>query len=149
MSLELLINNDIKVAMRAKDKSTLRALRAIKSALLLAKTEKGSSDGLDEAGELKLLTKLMKQRKDSLSIYEKENREDLAAKELEEIAVIAKYLPEQMSDEDVKAKVAAIIAQTGASSMRDMGKVMGLATKEMAGKADGKLISTIVKSLLQ
>ncbi|HFB99375.1 MAG TPA: GatB/YqeY domain-containing protein [Phaeodactylibacter sp.] len=147
MSLELRINDDIKTAMKAKDKVSLRSLRAIKAAILLAKTD-GSGKELDEAGEIKLVQKLVKQRKDSLAIFEKGNREDLAAKERDEIEVMAKYLPKQMDAADLEKVIKAIVEKTGASSMKDMGKVMGMASKELAGKADGKAISAIVKQLL-
>ena len=147
MSLELRINGDIKTAMKAKDKVALRSLRAIKAAILLAKTD-GSGKELDEAGEIKLVQKLVKQRKDSLAIFEKGNREDLAVKEREEIEIMAKYLPEQMDAAALENIIKAIVEKTGASSMKDMGKVMGMASKELAGKADGKAISAIVKQLL-
>ncbi len=147
MSLEAKINSDLKTAMKAKDQAALRGVRAIKSAILLFKTS-GSGEELDEAKEIKLLQKLVKQRKDSLEIYEKEGREDLAAKEREEIVVIEKYLPAQLSAEKLEAVIRQIVEQTGAESMKDMGKVMGLASKQLAGKADGKTISTVVKQLL-
>lgn len=148
MSLETQINTDIKVAMRAKDKATLRALRAIKSAILLAKTAEGASENLDEKAEIKLLAKMAKQRKDASAIFEQQGRADLAEKELAEIAVIEKYLPKQLSDEDLKATLQGIIDQVGASSMKDMGKVMGIASKQLTGKADGRKIATFVRSLL-
>lgn len=138
----------MKDAMRAKDEGALRGLRAIKSGILLAKTEPGASDPLSEADELKMLTKMQKQRKDSLSIYREQNREDLAQKELEELAVIELFLPAQMSEGEIKTAIAKIIADTGAAGIKDMGKVMGMASKELAGKAEGKTISEIVKSLL-
>lgn len=149
MSLEQQINDAIKVAMKAKQEAELRALRGIKSAILLAKTEKGGNDDLSSETEIKLLTKLVKQRKDSLSIYEQQGREDLAVKEREEIAVIERYLPQQMSEADIKTALQDLIAQSGATSAKDMGKVMGLANKALAGRADGKLIATLVKELLQ
>ncbi|MGB1203996.1 MAG: GatB/YqeY domain-containing protein [Chitinophagales bacterium] len=149
MNFEKQINNDIKTAMRAKDKDTLRSLRAIKSGILLAKTADGGSDELSEAAVIKMLAKMVKQRKDAAAIFEQQNRADLAAKEMVEVNVIQKYLPEQLDEATIKAKIAEIIAQTGASSMRDMGKVMGMANKAMAGKAEGKLIANIVKQLLQ
>lgn len=148
MGLETKINDSLKEAMKAKDDAKLRALRAIKSALLLAKTAEGASDTLSEEDEIKILTKMAKQRRDSLEIYEKENRPELAAKEKEELEVIATYLPEQMGEEDLRKHLADLIAQVGASSMKDMGKVMGMASKALAGKADGKAISNIVKELL-
>lgn len=134
--------------MKVKDSVTLESLRAIKSALLLAQTEKGASGTLSEADELKLLQKLVKQRKDSASIYQEQGREDLASPELEQAAVIEKFLPKQLSESEIKAVVNKVIAQTGAESMKDMGKVMGLVTKELAGQADGKTISGIVRAKL-
>ncbi len=148
MSLSTQINEDIKTAMRAKDKETLEALRAIKSAILLAQTETGASEELTEDAELKLLQKLQKQRKDSAAIYIEQGRTDLAEPELAQSKVIAKYLPEQMSEEELKKVLGDIINQVGASSPQDMGKVMGMASKQLAGKADGKTISNIVKELL-
>ncbi|RFM35813.1 GatB/YqeY domain-containing protein [Chitinophaga silvisoli] len=148
MSLELNINAAIKTAMLAKAEADLRALRAIKAAILHAKTAEGFSGELSEADETKLLQKLAKQRKDSLDIFRQQNREDLAAKEEEELVVIEKYLPKMMDEAELKAAIEAIIAQTGASSPADMGKVMGVATKQLAGKADGKAISGLVKELL-
>jgi len=147
MSLEAKINSDLKTAMKAKDQVGLRGIRAIKSAILLLKTD-GSGAEVTEDVEIKLLQKLVKQRKDSLEIYEKQDREDLAVKEREEIAVIEKYLPAQLSAEELEGIIKQIIEQTGASSMKDMGKVMGMASKQLAGKADGKTISGVVKSLL-
>ena len=149
MSLEQKVNTDLKAAMLAKDEAALRSLRAIKSAILLAKTAEGAGGTeLSEDAEIKMLLKLVKQRKDSLEIFKQQNREDLAKKEEEEIEVIEKFLPKQMSGEELKAEVAAIIAATGASSPADMGKVMGVASKQLAGKADGKSISAVVKELL-
>lgn len=147
MSLEERINQDLKEAMKAKDETSLRGIRAIKAAILLEKTS-GAKHDLTQDVEMKLLQKLVKQRRESLDIYEKNNREDLAKTEREEIAVIERYLPKQLSDTELRAEVQAIIAETGASSMKDMGKVMGLATKKLAGKADGKAVSDIVKQLL-
>ncbi len=147
MSLEQKITADMKTAMKAKDKVALRGIRAIKSAILLAKTD-GTGNELDEAGEIKMLQKLAKQREDSLTIYIEQNREDLAAVEREELAIIKKYLPEQMPIEKLKPIIAEIIADTGASGMKDMGKVMGMASAKLAGKADGKTISALVKELL-
>ncbi len=147
MSLETRIMQDLKEAMKNKDEAAKRSIRAIKAAILLQKTD-GSGKELDGAGEIKLLQKLVKQRQDSLEIYEKQGREDLATPEREEIAVIQKYLPEQMSEADLEVVLKKIIETTGASSMRDMGKVMGMAQKELAGKADGKMISSAVKKLL-
>lgn len=148
MSLKQKIDADIKSAMLAKKKEELTALRAIKSAILLAETEKGASEELDEASELKLLAKQAKQRKDSADIYEKEGRKDLMEKELQELEIINRYLPKQLSEEEIKEELKKIIAEVGASGPQDMGKVMGKATKEMSGKADGKKISELVKSLL-
>ena len=147
MSLEAKIAQDLKTAMKAKDKATMRSIRAIKSAILLLKTD-GSGKEITEEIEIKLLQKLVKQRKESLDIFQKQNREDLAQKEQEEIAVIEKYLPEQMDEGALTEVLKKIIADTGASSMRDMGKVMGMASKQLAGKADGKMISQVVKKLL-
>lgn len=147
MSLEKKIMTDLKEAMKAKDQAALRSIRAVKAAILLAKTD-GSGKELDEAAEIKLIQKLVKQRQDSLDIYEKQDREDLAVTEREEIAVLQKYLPEQMSDADLTAFLQGLIEKTGASSMKDMGKIMGMASKELAGKADGKTISAKVKELL-
>lgn len=147
MSLELRVNDEIKTAMKAKDAVALRSLRAIKSAILLAKTD-GSGKEVDDAVELKIVQKLVKQRKDSLEIFEKQDREDLAVKEREEIAIISKFLPAQMDAAELETFIKGIIEQTGASSMKDMGKVMGMASKQLAGKADGKTISNVVKALL-
>lgn len=147
MSLETRVMASLKEAMKAKDDAAKRSLRAIKSAILLVKTD-GSGKELDEAGEIKLVQKLVKQRKDSLAVFEQQGREDLAAKEREEIAVIEKFLPQQMSEAELTDFINAIIAKTGASSMKDMGKVMGMATKQLAGRADGKTVSTLVKKLL-
>lgn len=147
MTLEEKINVDLKAAMKAKNQVALRGIRAIKSSILLSKTD-GSGTALNEESEIKLLQKLVKQRKDSLDIYEKQNREDLAVKEREEIEVIEKYLPAQLNEEALEPIIAQIIAQTGAASMKDMGKVMGMASKQLAGKADGKMISGVVKRLL-
>lgn len=138
---------DLKTAMKAKDQAALRGIRAIKAAILLAKTD-GSGKEMDEAGEIKLLQKLVKQRNDSLDIYVKQDREDLAKTEREEIEVISRYLPKQVSAEELEVIVQDIIAKTGASGMKDMGKVMGMANAQLAGKADGKTISTVVKKLL-
>lgn len=138
---------DLKTAMKAKDKVALRSIRAVKAALLLQKTD-GTGEEMTEEKEIKLLQKMVKQRKDSLDIYVKQGREDLAATEREEIAVIEKYLPEQMSEADLEKVIADLIAKTGASSMKDMGKVMGMASKQLAGKADGKTISGVVRKLL-
>jgi len=147
MSLEDKINSDLKEAMKAKDKVSLRGIRAIKSAILLSKTD-GTGAALDQTGEIKILQKLVKQRQDSLKIYEDQSREDLAVVEREEIAIIQRYLPEQLSREELQPMIQKIIETVGASGMKDMGKVMGMASKELAGKADGKMISEVVKGLL-
>ena len=148
MSLELKVMDELKTAMRAKDEAALRTLRAIKAAILIEKTSEGAGDSITEAIEQKMLQKLAKQRRDSLEIFEKQNREDLASKEREELAIIEKFLPKQMTAEEIKAEVKTIIEQTGAKSAADMGKVMGVATKQLAGKADGKAISAAVKEML-
>lgn len=148
MSLIESINNDIKSAMKNKEEATLRALRGIKSALLLAQTEKGAADVMSEEKEIQILQRLVKQRKESLEIYTQQGREDLATTESEEIAVIERYLPAQMSEAELSDAIKSIIAATGASGPADMGKVMGAATKQLAGKADGKTISAMVRSLL-
>lgn len=148
MSLEAQVMDLMKEAMKAKDEGTLRGLRAIKAEIIKAKTEPGAGGVVTADGELKLLQKLVKQRKDSLEIYTQQNRADLATKESEEIAVIEKFLPQQLSEEALKAAVAEIITAVGASSPADMGKVMGVASKQLAGKAEGKAISAVVKELL-
>lgn len=148
MSLKHTIDQDIKAAMLAKKKDELTALRAIKSAILLAETEKGGGDNLSDDGELKILTKAAKQRKDSADLYLKEGRQDLAEKELGELEVISRYLPKQLSDEELEDNLKKIITEIGASGPQDMGKVMGIATKTLAGKADGKKISQVVKAIL-
>jgi uncharacterized protein YqeY len=148
MTLQQQIDQDIKTAMLAKEEARLRGLRAIKAALLLAKTEKGASENLTEEGEIKVLQKMVKQRKESAEIYKAQNREDLYRVEAEEMEVIEAYLPKQLDREEVKSVVKEIINATGASSIKDMGKVMGAANKQLAGKADGKTISEVVKELL-
>ena len=148
MSLEQKIMGELKTAMLAKDEKTVRSLRAIKAAILLAKTSEGGGGDLKEEDEVKMLQKLVKQRKDSLEIFQQQNRTDLAQKEQEEIEVIEKFLPKQLGGDELKAMLQKIIAETGASSPADMGKVMGAATKALAGKADGKTISAMVKELL-
>jgi uncharacterized protein len=147
MNLEQKIMQDLKAAMKAKDQKALRGIRAIKAAILLEKTS-GDKSELSEEKEIKLLQKLVKQRKDSLAIYQKEGRDDLAQVEEEEIEVIERYLPQQMSEQELRAEVDKIIEETGASSMKDMGKVMGIATKRFAGRAEGKAISAAVKQKL-
>lgn len=148
MSLEQQVMAEMKEAMKSKNEPVLRGLRAIKAEIIKAKTEPGAGGEIDEATEQKFLQKMMKQRKDSLGIFEQQGRADLAAKEKEEMEVIEKFLPKQMSEDDIKAAVAAIISESGAASPADMGKVMGIASKQLAGKADGKTISTLVKELL-
>ena len=147
MSLESTINEDLKTAMKAKDQAALRGIRAIKSAILLYNTS-GSADALDSEKEIAMLQKLVKQRQDSLDIYVKQGREDLAAIEREEIAVIMRYLPQQLSEAELQAAVKSIMERLGATTMKDMGRVMGEASKELAGKADGKTISAVVKAML-
>lgn len=148
MALEETINNDLKKAMLAKDQAGIRGLRAIKAAILLAKTEKGGTGEVSEEKEIQILTKMLKQRKESIEVFEKQGRADLATTEQEEVAVIEKYMPAMMSDEEIRAVVQKVIAATGATSQKEMGKVMGAASKELAGKADNKKVSEIVKSLL-
>jgi hypothetical protein len=148
MSLEQKVMTDLKTAMLAKDEKALRSLRAIKAAILLAKTSEGAGGDLKAEDEVKLLQKLLKSRKDSLEIYTAQNRPDLAIKEQDEIGIIEKFLPAQMNPEELKLILLKIIGDTGASSPADMGKVMGVATKQLAGKIDGKSISTMVKELL-
>ena len=148
MSLEQNIMTELKTAMLAKDEKTVRSLRAIKAAILLAKTSEGSTGELKEEDEIRMLQKMVKQRKDSLEIYQQQNRADLAQKEQEEIEVIERFLPKQMPAEELSLEIKKIIAETGATSAADMGKVMGAATKKLAGKADGKTISAVVKELL-
>ena len=148
MSLQTEIMDAMKTAMKAKDTVALESLRAIKSALLLAQTESGAKEEVSKDEEIKLLQKLVKQRKDSASIYIEQGREDLAQPELEQAAVIEKFLPAQLGEKEVEARVKVIIAENGFSGMADMGKVMGIASKDLAGSADGKTISTVVKRLL-
>jgi len=148
MALEQQIMAEMKDAMKAKNEGVLRSLRAIKAEIIKAKTDPGAGGEIDEATEQKFLQKMMKQRRDSLEIFEKQGREDLAAKEREEMTVIEKFLPKQLTADEIKAVVVAIIAETGATSAADIGKVMGAASKQLAGKADGKTISAIVKELL-
>ena len=148
MALEQQIMTELKAAMLAKDEKALRSLRAIKAAIIIAKTAEGAGGELKEEDETKLLQKLVKQRRDSLEIFTQQNRTDLATKEQEEIDVIEKFLPKQLSAEELKKEISAIIAESGASSPAEMGKVMGLANKKLAGKADGKTISAVVKELL-
>ncbi|MDB4173933.1 GatB/YqeY domain-containing protein [Bacteroidia bacterium] len=147
MSLNQQITDQMKTAMKAKDQATLRGLRAIKAALLLLQTQEGGAD-VTEADEMSALVKMAKQRKDSITIYEEQGREDLAVIEREELTVIERFLPAQMSEDEIKVEVEAIITQTGSSSMKDMGKVMGMANGKMKGRADGKVIADMVKKLL-
>ena len=148
MSLEEKVMGEMKDAMRAKDEAALRTLRAIKAAILIEKTSEGATGEISEATETKMLQKMAKQRRDSLDIFVQQNREDLAAKEREELAILERFLPKQMSTEELQAELKAIIAQVGATSAADMGKVMGVASKQLAGKADGKAINEQVKALL-
>ncbi|HRG09692.1 MAG TPA: GatB/YqeY domain-containing protein [Cyclobacteriaceae bacterium] len=148
MSLKQQIDNDIKAAMLAKNKEELTALRSVKSMILLAETDKGSTGEISTDVEMKLLTKAAKQRKESAEIFLKEGRNDLAQKEQFELEVINRYLPKQMTEEEVAAELKKIIEQVGAKGPQDMGKVMGTATKQLAGKADGKMISELVKKIL-
>lgn len=145
MALEEKINADIKAAMLAKESAKLEALRAVKSAILLLKT---SAEGYNDDTELKALQKMVKQRKETADVYTSQNRADLAETELAQAAVIEAYLPKQLTEEEVKTELVKIIATVGASSVADLGKVMGIATKQLAGKADGKMISSLVKTLL-
>jgi uncharacterized protein YqeY len=147
MTLEEKINKDLVVAMKAKDEVTLRGIRAIKSAIQLAKTD-GTGQAIDEAREVQMLQKLVKTRQESLDIYTKNNRPELAEKEREEIEVIKRYLPAMLEGAELEAVLKKIVAETGATSAKDMGKVMGAANKQLAGKADGRAISEIVKKLL-
>ena len=147
MSLQKQVMDKMKEAMKAKDTVALQALRAVKSAFLLAKTEAGAQE-LTAAEELKIIQKQVKQRKDSAAIFVKQNREDLAEPELKEVAVLEQFLPKALSEEEISAVVIAAIEETGASGMKDMGKVMGIVSKKLAGQADGKTISTIVKQKL-
>jgi uncharacterized protein len=148
MSLEQQVMAEMKEAMKSKNEGVLRALRSIKAEIIKAKTEPGAGGDIDEATEQKFLQKMMKQRKDSLEIFEKQGRDDLASKEKEEMAVIEKFLPKQLGETELKEILKKIIAETGASSPADMGKVMGVASKQLAGQADGKTISAAVKELL-
>ncbi len=148
MSLQQQVMEKMKLAMKAKDKVALESLRAIKSALLLMQTESGSGDDISEEVEVQLVQKLVKQRKDSASIFIEQGRNDLAEPELAQIAVIEQFLPDQLGEAEIEKVVLDIIAATGAEGMKDMGKVMGMVSKKLAGQADGKTISTIVKSKL-
>jgi len=148
MSLEQQVMAEMKDAMKSKNEAALRGLRAIKAEIIKAKTEPGAGGEISGDTEIKMLQKMVKQRKDSLDIYEQQNRQDLAQKEKEELAIIEKFLPAQLSGEELKKELQEIISETGASSPADMGKVMGAATKKLAGRADGKAISAAVKELL-
>ncbi len=148
MSLEEKVMQLMKEAMKAKDEALLRGVRAIKAEIIKAKTEPGANGVITEDGEMKLLQKMVKQRKDSLFIFQEQNREDLAKKEMEEIEVLEKFLPAQLSQPELETAIAAIIATVGATSIQDLGKVMGSASKQLAGKADGKAIAEAVKALL-
>jgi len=148
MSLQQDIMTALKAAMKSKDQTALTALRAVKSAILLAQTESGAKEDLTEAQELKILQKLVKQRKDSAAIYLEQDRKDLALPEIDEAEVISQFLPEALTNEEIEKVVISIIEQTGAEGMKDMGKVMGMVGKELAGQADGKTISNIVKAKL-
>ena len=148
MSLEQRITPELKTAMLAKDEKTVRSLRAIKAAIIVAKTAEGAGGVLKEEDEVRLLQKLVKQRKDSLEIFTTQNRPELAKKEEEEIEVIEKFLPKQLSADELREEIAKVIAESGATSPAEMGKVIGLANKKLAGRADGKTISTLVKEML-
>ena len=148
MSLQKQVMEAMKVAMKEKDANALEALRSVKSAILVAQTESGAKKDLIEEEEIKLVQKQVKQRKDSAAIYQEQGREDLAEPELKQAAIIEQFLPEQLSEEEIAKVVDSIIEKTGANSMKDMGKVMGMANKELAGQADGKTISSIVKQRL-
>lgn len=148
MSLQQQVMEEMKAAMKTKDTVALESLRAIKSALLLAQTEKGAGGTLSEADEIKMIQKLVKQRRDSAAIFEEQGRADLAQPELAQAEIIAKFLPEQLTEEEIEKVVVQTIEALGAAGMQDMGKVMGMVTKELAGQADGKTISTIVRSKL-
>jgi len=148
MSLKSQVEEGIKTAMRSKDQDTLRALRGIKSLILLEETKGGQSGDLSQDDEIKLLTKAAKQRRESSEVFQAQGREDLAAKENAELAVIEQFLPKQLSEEELKSRLQEIIARVGAASPSEIGKVMGVATKELAGQADGKTISTLAKALL-
>ncbi|MCT4590335.1 MAG: GatB/YqeY domain-containing protein [Carboxylicivirga sp.] len=148
MNLEAQINNDIKEAMKAKDRIRLEALRGVKKEVIEAKTSKGAAEELSDADIMKIVQKMVKQRKDAAELFKSQNREDLAEKELAEVEAIAGYLPKQLTKEELEPIVKEIIEKVGATSMKEMGKVMGVASKELAGKADGKDISAVVKQLL-
>ena len=148
MSLEHTVNTGIKAAMLARDETTLRALRAIKAAILLAKTSEGATSEMTAEDEVRMLQKMVKQRKDSLEIFTAQKRDDLAQREREEIEVIERFLPARMTPEELREEIGRIIQETGAVSLKDLGKVMGVATRRLSGKADGKEVSDMAKSLL-
>jgi uncharacterized protein YqeY len=148
MSLEQKVMEQMKDAMKTKNEAALRSLRAIKAEIIKAKTEPGANGQINEADEVKLLQKMAKQRKDSLEIYTQQHRADLAQKEQEELAIIESFLPKQISEEELKAAISTIIQETGAKTAADLGKVMGIASKQLAGKADNKTIAAMVKQLL-
>ena len=148
MSLEIIINNAIKEAMKNKDQQSLTPLRAIKTALLMQKTQKGSDQSISNEDEMKILQKLVKQRRESAEIYRNQGRDDLTVTEIKEAELIQQFLPKALSEEEVKEVVKSIIEEIGADGMKDMGKVMGISTKKLMGKADGKMISTIVREFL-
>ena len=148
MSLEHTVNTGIKAAMLAREEATLRALRAIKAAILLAKTSEGATSGMTAEDEVRMLQKMVKQRKDSLEIFTAQKRDDLAQREREEIEVIERYLPARMTPDELREEIVRIIQETGAESLKDLGKVMGVATRKLSGKADGKEVSDMAKSLL-
>jgi len=148
MSLSSKIMAEMKTAMKAKDKVALESLRAIKAAILVAQTETGAKEEIDEAEELKILQRLVKQRKDSAQLYKDQGREDLAEPELAQVAIIEKFLPAQLSESDLKDIISEIVTKVGATSPKDMGKVMGAASKELVGKAEGRMISKVVKEVL-
>ncbi|MCK5781691.1 MAG: GatB/YqeY domain-containing protein [Flavobacteriales bacterium] len=148
MSLQKTIMADMKTAMKTKDKVALEALRAIKAAILVAQTESGAREELDEGQELKILQRLVKQRKDSATLYSEQGRDDLAEPELAQVAVIEKFLPTQLSEEELVVIIKEVVEEVGASSTKDMGKVMGAANKKLAGKAEGRMISVVVKNIL-
>lgn len=145
---EIIINADIKTAMKQKDAVALRTLRSVKAEILVLKTDGSGRSTIDETTAIKVIQKMIRQRSDSMEIFEKQDREDLAKVERDEVDVLEKYLPRQLSEEDLESKIAEIVQRLGASSIRDMGKVMGVANKELAGSADGKAIGAIAKKLL-
>jgi len=145
---ELIINADIKSAMKQKDAVSLRTLRSVKAEILVLKTDGSGRETIDEATAIKIIQKMIRQRSDSMEIFEKQDREDLAIVERQEVSVLEKYLPQQLSEDELESKIAEIVQRLGASSIKDMGKVMGIANKELAGSADGKAIGSIARKLL-